>query len=133
MSEHIDDEAAAWFVAQHRDDMDWDAFTRWLEADARHPAAFDAIALLDERIDRALPELRALGENQSIAAPRSWRPARWMAAGGGLAAAAAIALVFVSPASSSRPLTYRTAPGQGRDIALLDGSKVALAPANAAR
>lgn len=50
MSETIDEAAARWFAAQDCDDMDWDAFTTWLEAGPRHRATFDAMALLGDDI-----------------------------------------------------------------------------------
>ena len=47
----IEEEAAAWQVASVNDDMDWDGFTRWLEADPRHRRAFDEAALADTLVD----------------------------------------------------------------------------------
>ena len=47
----IEEEAAAWQVASANDDMDWDGFTRWLEADPRHRRAFDEVALADTLVD----------------------------------------------------------------------------------
>ena len=57
MSADIDEAAARWHLAQADDDMDWAAFTDWLEADPRHRDAYDAMALLDDRIDAAGPAL----------------------------------------------------------------------------
>ncbi|MCI1142879.1 DUF4880 domain-containing protein [Sphingomonas sp. WKB10] len=59
MSADIDEAAARWHLAQADDDMDWAAFTDWLEADPRHRDAYDAMALLDDRIDAAGPALHA--------------------------------------------------------------------------
>ena len=44
MSADIDEAAARWHLAQADDDMDWSAFTEWLEADPRHRDAYDAMA-----------------------------------------------------------------------------------------
>jgi hypothetical protein len=74
MSAEIDEAAARWHVAQADDDMDWTAFTDWLEADPRHRETYDAIALLDARIDAARPMLARLlpaePENMPRRSPR---------------------------------------------------------------
>ncbi|WP_313803950.1 FecR family protein [Sphingobium sp.] len=136
MTETIIDQAIAWHRAQDDADFDWDGFTLWLEADPAHRAAFDEIALLDARIVAHRPALAALlppvegapvvllsAENQAV--PRR-RWTRW--AGGGIAAAMALAIAIPALRSPALPvLEYRTGTGQSRAIALKDGSRIALA------
>jgi transmembrane sensor len=49
--DRIYEEAAGWLVRQQDDAMDWEGFTLWLEADPRHRAAYDDLALLDADLD----------------------------------------------------------------------------------
>ena len=60
MSDDIYEAAALWHQAQARDDMNWDAFAAWLDADPRHRDAYDDIALLDEQLDRSRAAVVAL-------------------------------------------------------------------------
>jgi len=125
----IDRAAAVWFVAQDDDAMDWTGFTQWLEADPRHRHAFDAVALLDERIDDALPVLRRITPiDEPQQAPARRRPMRWAIAGSALAAAAALGIVLLPTTPSTLPVTYRTAAGQVRDVRLADNSTATMAP-----
>ena len=77
--DEIDRAAARWHAAQHDDAMDWAVFTLWLEADPRHRNSFDALALLDARIDAALPTLRRIAPtNDETEIPdRPRNPLRW--------------------------------------------------------
>lgn len=129
-AEDIDEVAARWQLAQDDDAMDWGGFTRWLEADPRHREAFDAIALLDARINHALPTLRRVSPADvgSPALPRRRRSHRWAIASSALAAAAAVGIIFVPGTPAPSPTVYRTAQGQVRDVRLADGVSVALAP-----
>lgn len=133
MSEDIGDidlAAAQWHVAQDSDTMDWTGFTSWLEADPRHRSAFDAIVLLDERIDEALPVLRQIAPPSDAEGERVHRarPLRWMAAGGAFAAAAALGIVLLPNTPTPIPASYRTSAGQVRDVQLADGSTATIAP-----
>ena len=51
IDERLLDEALAWRAALESDDADWDGYTLWLEADARHREAFDQIALTERIVD----------------------------------------------------------------------------------
>ena len=132
MSEDPDDidEAAARWHLQQDDALDWDGFTRWLEADPRHREAFDAIALIDARIDEALPTLRRMvrEDAETPVLRRRHRPYRWAIAGSALAGAAALGVIFLPGSRPPSPAIYRTAPGEVRDVRLADGSSVALSP-----
>ncbi len=120
MSETIEEAAARWYAAQDGDDMDWDGFTAWLEGDARHRAAFDAVALLGDRIAAQRPALAA-----AFAPPR---PAtrRWVWAGVGSTLAAALAVAAVIPREAADTV-WASGPAP-RTVALADGVTTTLAP-----
>lgn len=127
----IRERAAEWHARIESDDMDWDAFAAWIDADPAHRAAYDAVALLDAEIVAGRDAIRAALPANDIAAPTETaapaaRKARWWA-GGGLAIAAALAVLLVpQPRSSSAqsPIVYRTGPTEVRTIGLKDGSRV---------
>lgn len=127
MNDDIHEMAAVWLQAQARDDMDWQAFTSWLEADPRHREAFDDVALLDERVDGLRDEFARDhaandldGDVDGVAVHGRGRLWRW----GGAAAAAGIILA-VGGAWLSRPVvepvTYAAATGVNRNVAVADG------------
>lgn len=132
MSEDIHETAARWFSEQSGPEMDWDGFTRWLEADARHGAAFDEIALLDDRLDLAKPMLaRACpSADDDDVRPRPAYRQRWF-----LTAAAAAAVLGVGVIGTQLPLrpdtsrsaqVVQTKAGEVREVMLADGSKAVL-------
>ncbi|CAN5296753.1 FecR family protein [soil metagenome] len=116
-----DAQAAAWVVRLAADDAgfdDFEAFEAWLSGGSERGVAYDrALALWTAPLPEPVSAVRA-----TMVRRRVWSsPAVW----GGLAAAAAVAaVVFVGmPVRVER---YVTAPGEHRDIALADGSRVAL-------
>jgi transmembrane sensor len=118
----IDDDAAHWHLAVARDDMDWTAFTAWLEADPRHRACYDQFALADALLDTHRAELV-----DAIAEPApSVQRWRWAAALGAVAAAGAALLVV--PGLRTTPATIYATADTARTIALADGSQIELAP-----
>jgi len=130
--DRISEEAAGWFVRQQDDGMDWEGFTRWLEADQRHRIAYDEIALIDADVDHYA---KAFDVDQSLPAPyaandsepRRWKG--WAALGGGALAASVALAIALQPTARELPLKdYRTAPGKSVEIALADGGKILLAP-----
>jgi transmembrane sensor len=131
-SERIMDEAAAWHVAQSRDDCDWDAFAHWLGADPEHRHAYDEMALLDDAVARhsaALRELLPSAVPAETAPPPSRVRPLWV--GGSLAAALALTVgVWTLVPQAEQATDYRTGVGQTRTIALADGSSVLLASAS---
>lgn len=131
MNERIEAEAARWYAAQDSDAMDWEGFTAWLEADPRHRAAFDQIALLGDALDRGRGVIAAhLPANEDAPpAPAARSRWRWWGLAGGGAAAAALALVVAVPREPATTI-YATAAGQTRVVALADGSRVTVAPAS---
>jgi transmembrane sensor len=121
-NEQLLQQAATWHVASERDDMDWDGFTRWLEADPSHRAAYEQTALADALLVAHSGELSAFGE-----APRDRPSRRWPLWIGG-ALAASLAAVLVVPEMTTAPSQSFTSGAQLRQIALQDGSQVVLAP-----
>lgn len=131
MDERIWEEAIAWQAAQARDDCDWTAFTEWLEADVRHRTAFDEVALLDDSISRARPQLANIVTAEEAQARK---PAglnrRWAGVGLGAVAATIAAVTVPMFATGGGQIAYNTGPGETRLIALADGSHVQLAAAS---
>ena len=120
-------QAAEWQVASSGDGMDWDGFTTWLEADARHRQAFDEIAATDRLVSEHRQALSgaALPE-QSPTGFQTRKPiSRWFPLG---FAAAAILAIVAGPALI-HPGEHSYATGASpRTIALAGGSQVKLAP-----
>lgn len=120
----IADAAAAWHAASLHDDMDWDGFTAWLEADPRHRTAYDEVALADAlAVEHAPAPVIAANDDEAApsAAPRWWR---W---GGAAIAASLLALVVAPQIMPPASVVYAT-EGQSRTVALKDGSRIVVAP-----
>lgn len=120
----IDLHAARWHAAMDGDAMDWDGFTAWLEADPRHRAAYDGIALLDDAIVQDRDEIAALLPSPTPAPAPAPRWKRWAAGGGAIAAGVALMLAWPHPAPDRQ---WQTAARIGT-IALADGTRVTMAP-----
>lgn len=132
-NEALRDDAVAWLVRVQSDQAtadDWAALTVWLEASEDHLDAFEAVErVAAELTDRAAEIALAL----SLAAPtvvpfrRRVSPPAWSAL---FAAAAAIVALVAGPALwrsyQGAPTTYETGPGQTRQIALADGTRITL-------
>lgn len=137
--EALREEALAWLVRVQSDaatEADWAALADWLDVSDDRLAAFEAVERLAAGIeDDAQAILHGLtdGGGEVIA----FRPRRtfgaplpvWVA----LAAACLLLLAgpFVWQASLGAPMTYRTAPGETREITLSDGTVIQMAPASA--
>ncbi|MGD9472585.1 MAG: FecR family protein [Novosphingobium sp.] len=128
-------EALRWHAQSESDDMDWDGFTAWLEADDRHRDAYDTVALGEALLDdhrhslrEAFPEASAPANDDGPASPtRLTYRASWLRWTGTAAAASLLALVAGWQLMPARSLTYETQE-TSRTIALNDGSSVILAP-----
>jgi len=123
-------EALRWHAASEADGMDWDGFTSWLEADARHGEAYDAVALGEALLDEHREHLRAAfpattnDDEPGPVAPARQAWLRWT----GMAIAASLVALLAVPQLLSKPAqTYETAT-RSRTIALGDGSAIVLAP-----
>ncbi len=133
MSAEIDEAAARWHLAQADDDMNWAAFTEWLEADPRHREAYDAIALLDARIDAARPILSRLLPDESEPIRRRIPRVAWGAIATVLIAVIAIGILRLQPGHAPETIVYRAPVGQSRDVRLANGSTATLAPGSVLR
>ena len=118
MTEEISIQAAEWLVALQSDTVDWDAFTNWLEADPRHRAEYDAIALLGEDLERNHDSIVSLIPQ----ADEPHRSRRWFPAG--IAASVVAALVLGAfPLMRTRAApdqTYSAPRGTNRTITVAD-------------
>jgi transmembrane sensor len=126
MDERLLDDASAWHHALAANDADWDGYTVWLEADPRHRAAIDAIALIDRMVDDHRPHLQKILPDVAGDAVPASRPVRWWLAGP-IAAAIAAAVVVTIAMRPTADVSY-AASTQIRHIALKGGVAVDLAP-----
>ncbi len=124
ISDQIADQAVAWHLRQEAmDAADWHRFVEWLEADPRHGAAFDRLAMADGALADAGPLVLPTPANDR-GAP-GWRPSYWI--GGAVACAAAAAAVFMVLPARPDIQTIQTAAGETRQLALADGSRIEIA------
>ena len=129
-SDSIVDTAAGWHAASVGDAMDWDGFTAWLEADPRHAAAYDEVALADALLDEHRGTLRSvetIAANENEPTAPTARSRLWLRWGGTAVAAALVAMVAI-PQFRDPAATEYTTEGTARSIALADGSTIRLAP-----
>jgi transmembrane sensor len=132
LEEHIISEAALWHSASIHDDMDWDGFTLWLEADPRHRIAYDEVAAVGMLLEDNADGLKAAFPDESDGQEQSadvMRPAYggWKRWAGGAIAASLVASLAVTQFAQSGPVIYNT-EAVSRTVALNDGSQVLLAP-----
>ncbi len=134
--ETILERASAWHIASEREDMDWDAFTAWLEADPRHRIAYDEIALADATLERHAGRIAGSLEghddadmpaNDTANVTRLAPVRRWAPWAGGAIAASLLALAIIPQIQGPSPQEYSTGPNS-LAIALDDGSAIELAP-----
>jgi transmembrane sensor len=126
----IDEQALDWVIRTRDPDFgDWDGFTRWLEADPAHARAYDALADWDEGLASEVPPVplepaRVLPVPANDPGEPGWK--RWRI--GGLAAAAAglLAVVTYTMMPHADPYSVTTGAGQRQEIALADGTRIAL-------
>jgi transmembrane sensor len=124
--EQLQQQALDWHAAITRADCDWQGFTQWLEISPRHRAAYDEIALLEERIARHAAALR---DGQPAAEMRR-RPRAWAAAAAlaGLALVAAFAYRFVPVWFAETTRSITALAGSAQAVSLADGTQIVLAP-----
>ncbi len=141
-------EAAAWHAASAHDDMDWEGFTAWLEANPRHRTAYDEVALTDAALEEHREPLRRAAEAADplappVAAPPTVAtpvaaandgesPSRvvfggWKRWAGGAIAASLVAVLAVPQLRQPVPVVYET-QDVAQAVTLTDGSTVMLAP-----
>ncbi|WP_454797453.1 FecR family protein [Novosphingobium lindaniclasticum] len=134
--EGIHGQAIAWHVRlADASEEDWGEFAAWLEADARHNDAYEAVCDEDLALSPAVAlarqenfrsEAEAGHRDAAVSPIGARRPGRWMWP----AMAATVALVaagsWMAVGGWDRSYTVTTAPGEARTIALSDGSRIML-------
>ena len=120
----LNEEALAWVIRTRDPDfIDWDAFTTWLEADAAHASAYDALLAADADLAEIVPaEPATLPTPANDRGERRWRPMRWI--GGGAVAAALVAAISIGTLNRADIYSVTTRPGETRIIALDDGTRI---------
>ena len=121
------DAARGWTIAMRDPGFaDWDALALWLEADAAHPAAFDAAQDRDEAIGDLFATPAPIVMPAPVAAPRR-RPIRWVAGGGAIAASLALVFVYTGGGGvSADPYSVATRPGVTQTVELEPGTRIVL-------
>jgi transmembrane sensor len=122
VNDQILQQAADWHVASERDDMDWDAFTSWLEADPSHRTAYEETALADAALVEHRVRLAPALQEAKVASLR-----RWPVWAGGAVAASLVALLAIPQMMTPEPRSFSSG-AEARQIALSGGSQVVLAP-----
>lgn len=117
-------DAADWLVRLQSDSLtpeDALAFDAWLDSDAAHGAAFDAVVAAAREYEQAASQV--LSGLSGRSAPAVW--GRRMIVGGALAAAAAAAAFVIAPEfTRPQPEIFETARGEHRQITLKDGATI---------
>lgn len=133
------DQAAAWVVRLHADDVgeaDWLGLEAWLAADPAHPQAYDeaeglwaALGAHRDAIRTGLhPVATGAGRPVDLQSRRQARTAwrRWSVAAAPIAAALVAGVLLIGPMIEGRAVTYVTAPGETREVTLKDGTTIAM-------
>jgi transmembrane sensor len=111
----IVDQAIDWHLRRHdMDGADWHAFVSWLEISPLHASTYDAIALQDN-----VPVVA----ERPVAANDDAKP-RWRMIGAGVAAAIAATIIGFAVMPADGRYTIVTQPGEQRDVALSDGTRI---------
>ncbi|MEP9359691.1 FecR domain-containing protein [Sphingomonas sp. KR3-1] len=127
VSQDIAEDARNWVIRlQDTAFADWDAFADWLERDPAHLAAYNVAIETDDAMAALFRTAPSADEPVQDLEPVA-RPQRRLAWISGGAVAAALALI-VGWTSLSGPAAqhYATGPGERREVALADGSKMIL-------
>jgi transmembrane sensor len=127
VTDAITEQAVAWHLAQQRADMDWEAFALWLDADPRHREAYDAVARIDDLVERNRETLARLVPD-APAAPTQRR--LWWTALGGAVAAGLVLFLTLTPREVAAPAQHFAAQHSIRTLRLGDGTRIDLAPAS---
>lgn len=132
-SETLRDDAVAWLVRVQSDQAtaeDWSALTAWLEASEDHLAAFEEVEQLAAELSAQAADITpglTLTAPTVIPFRRRASPPAWSAL---IAAAAAVVALVAGPSLwrsyQGAPTVYETGPGQTRQIALADGTRINL-------
>ena len=119
--EGIRTQAIAWRIRlADGDAAAWESFVAWLEQSPEHARAYDLVALGEQDAVQALDRPTPVPANDDM--PRIGR--RWV--GFGAAAAAVLLAVVGAPMLRSGDYLVETGPGEQRQIALEDGTRITL-------
>lgn len=130
VTEMVAEDARNWVIRLHDSAFaDWDAFADWLERDPAHLAAYNAALDTDEAMGGLLAQAPARApapaqDLEPVDAPSRTR-LYWLS-GGAVAAALALVVGWTSLSGPAAQTEYATGPGEHREIALADGSKMVL-------
>lgn len=101
---------------------DWEGFTNWLEEDAAHAEAYDAISASAADAADAIAQIPQAANDDPRTIPQVRR--RWVM--GALVASLALVASFSVWQTGNGPYSVNTAPGEFRTVALADGGSVVL-------
>ena len=123
------EQAIAWVIRlRHASEQDWEAFTAWLESDPANVVAYEEAALADLDAQTLLPNepvAPAVAPAAEPVFPAERRHSRRSILGWSIAASL-LAVTTYGFVSRSGTQTIETAPGELRQVALGDGSRVEL-------
>jgi transmembrane sensor len=119
--------AIAWRPSAASDDMDWDAFTLWLEASPEHRARYTEVALADAQL---VAQRDAVRRALTAAEPKTVRrpPLNRAVWGIGAAAAAVLVAVMALPLLLRESEVVYASDAGTKTISFADGSQATLAP-----
>lgn len=123
----IFEQAAHWHVSSASEDMNWDGFTEWLDADSRHRMAYEEIALADAALDDHRARLAGFADAAGIKPPTHRNLRHWPLWTGGALAASLAVLLVVPQLTAPEPRTFASDVAL-KTVALADGSKVVMGP-----
>ncbi len=121
--------ALAWHQSVENDEVDWDAFTLWLEGSDLNREAYDAVALIDDDLTRW--PVRAANDIQHTPEEPPHLSRRWWIGGIAAAAVATMAVPVALSLQDDPAAAYVTQANEQRIVALADGSRVVIAPGSA--
>ncbi len=130
----LEEEALVWVRRiQDPDFADWVAHADWLEADPRHLEMFDRVSML---VENATEGLKSAGSVPQVDRPEPVNDnppvvpvrRRWRGMAGFAVAAGIVGLLVAPQFHHAAPVIENivTPPGQTRDVALADGTRIAL-------
>lgn len=128
VTELIAEDARTWVIRLHDAAFaDWDAFADWLEHDPAHLTAYNAALDTDATMAELFAQAPAPDLAQDVEPePAPSRGRFYWISGGAVAAALALVVGWTSLGGPATRLEYATGPGEHREIALADGSKLVL-------
>jgi transmembrane sensor len=122
------EEAIGWHIRLGDGDVgeaDWEAFTRWLEADPGNRLAYDRVENLDLELEN--PALADDVENEEarlVSFRRIAARPTWIA--GAALLAASLIVFFMVHTEPAAPISYATRAGEMKPVMLADGTEIEL-------